>query len=388
MSVPPCFRDGPDCESPAAVGIFELRLHRLGIGGEDRWWYTRRASHMLDRCLAASLGRKWPIHALRARAGRWRGRGDPAYWDVRVAAFLKAAGLAPVDLVAQLGTPGHYRKFVMTLLGDSGAAQAILKCSVAPSSRASIRAEAEALSALSEALPGVLPRMLGATEIGGRTYSLQTPVPGVRSRGWTEAHHQACLGMFSLPSTGSWGSALARRELVRARLAASGGDGARISSVCGRLLDRIDGAAEHLPLGWVHRDFTASNVWTEANRLSVIDWEWADPAWAPGHDLLHFHLLPWLRRGDVPVRELSRLAMRGEALDRYARALGMDGDPWLLASLYLYELILFYADADDSGSGRIAEHPVIASACVLADTLPQHGRRKPVLSSSSQLGAE
>ncbi len=380
MSVPPFFMEGRGGDAGA-----DKLLHRLGHAGEDRWWYTRGAAEALDRGLAASLGRKWPLHALRARIGRWRGRGDPAHWDARVAAFLGGAGLAPRELVAQLGTPGHYRKFVVTLIGAGGKTSAILKCSVAPASRASIRAEAEALAALSGAIPAALPSMLGSAEIAGRTMSLQTPVAGTRSRGWSDAHHQVCVALSSIPSQGTWGSALARRERVRARLAAACAEGARISSVCGRLLDRIDGAAERLPLGWAHRDFTASNVWIDGGRLSIIDWEWADPAWAPGHDLLHFHLLPWLRRGEVPVRELARLAMRGQALDRYARALGMDGDPWLLASLYLYELILFYADADDSGPGRLGQHPVIASACVLADTLPQRLHAHPVLSDSSPL---
>jgi hypothetical protein len=370
MSLPPFLRDGGD-----------LRLREVVARGGQRWWWTSGAASALDRGLAAALGRRWPGRALAARLAYLR-RPRRAHWLASAEAFVRRSGLVPQDFVAQLGTPGHFRKWAATLLDGEGGTRAILKASCAPASRASIAAEMRALDALCGRLPGAVPRPLGLHEEGAETLALQAPVRGRASRQWSDAHGEFCRAMMRAltDSPRSWPAALAWREALRERFAALAGSAAGIASTCGQLLDLAEPVTRDLPLGWCHRDFTPANVWLARDGLAVIDWEWADPAWAPGHDLIQFHLLRPLRRGDAVAAQATaaELAQPGSALDRYCHALGIPFRAEVLLALHLYDLILFYADADDAGPERAAAHPLVAAAVELASRLvaaPRASRR-------------
>lgn len=372
---------------PFLVAGGELPLRELEIGGETRWWWTPRAGATLRRTLAASLGRRWPLHAARARARSFRApRG--AGWHPAVGTFLRACGAGAEALVASLGTPGHYRKYAASLVDGDGRVTAILKCSLAPASRGSLRADAAALGALAGHLPAELPRSLGCAELAGHVLTLQTPVSGGPLRAWGPLHDGFCQALARAGASTSWAAALAPRERVREELAAADG-GAALASLCGRLLAAAEPELGSLPLVWAHRDFTAANVWRDRDRLAVIDWEWADPAWAPATDLLHFHLMPSLRRGVDPWPVASRLAEPGSALERYRSAIGLETPAGPLIALYLYDLLLFYAAADAKGLGHAASHPLVAAGAALGEQVLATGalasRRKPAWRPSSRV---
>jgi hypothetical protein len=358
MTLPPVLVSGDD------VDVHVLRAH-----GEPRWWWSTGAERALDGCLAAGLGRRWLAYAAAARITRAAQRPERAAWRPVVAAFLREAGVAARGLVSQLGTPGHYRKHATLVIGPGREVTAILKSSHAPASRASIRAEAAALAALHGHLPAELPRPLGCIEAGEHLFSLQTPVNARRSTGWSEAHRDLLVAMLRAAPSAHWDEALAARERVREALAACGGAAARLASQCGRLRESAEPALRDLPLGWAHRDFTPANVWCEQGRLAVIDWEWADPAWAPGHDLIHFHLFGALRRGADAAAIAAMLTEPQSPLADFARAAGIGHRPEALLALYLYDLILFYADANGEGLARSPAHPLIAAAAALAERL-------------------
>jgi hypothetical protein len=354
---------------PVLISGDDVAVHALSAHGEPRWWWTPGGERALDDCLAAALGRRWPAYAAAVRIARASQRPERAAWRPVVAAFLRDAGIAARGLVSQLGTPGHYRKHATLVLGPDRLVTGILKSSDAPASRGSIRAEIDALAALRDRLPAELPRPLGCIEAGEHVFSLQSPVQARRSDAWTAAHRDLLVAMLRTAPRARWDDAFVPRERVREALAACGGAAARLASLCGRLRELAEPELGSLPLGWTHRDFTPANAWCERGRLAVIDWEWADPAWAPGHDLIHFHLVGALRRGGDAAPLAAMLAEERSPLAELCRAAGIGHRPATLLALYLYDLILFYADANGEGLARAPAHPLIASAAALAGTL-------------------
>lgn len=59
-------------------------------------------------------------------------------------------------------------------------------------------------------------------------------------------------------------------------------------------LTRVEAAlrpvADHVPVCFVHGDFTPWNTFLQDGRLYVFDWEYANELWPVGFDLAHFHL--------------------------------------------------------------------------------------------------
>ncbi|MBA2480667.1 MAG: aminoglycoside phosphotransferase family protein [Planctomycetes bacterium] len=350
------------------MAVRSLAQHR-----EERWWYSAGATSGVDDFVRASVGRRWPLYALAARWQRATRSATGADWSEPIARLLAKHALPAHDVLAQIGTPGHYRKHVAVLLDARGERVGVLKCSHAPASCGSIRAESAALGAMHGHLPGLVPRALGIEEAGDHVISLQTPVHGERCGPWSADHGAFCAAVFVQPSPAGcardWNEALEPRERIRTRLAEAGANGP--AQACARLFERVASAADQrLPLGWSHRDFVPSNVWRSGDALAVIDWEWADPSWTPGIDVIHFHLMPALRRGQSPTAAARQLCASGSPLEATCRALGINADPWTLIACYLYDLILFYADANGEGLASAGRHPLIAAACALAADVP------------------
>ena len=363
MTLPPFLSDGAD-----------LRLRVMRLHGEPRWWLTAGSSRALDHFLRSGLGRRWPLQALRARMAL---PAVGAAWRPDVAAWLRTIGHQPeCALAVQLGSPGRYRKYVAMGLAGDQRPRWVLKASCTPDSRASIRADAEALRAVRNAMPAgvVVPRLFGVTEIGGVVFSLQEACPrptSGRFHTWSDHHRRFCGSLFALPVTGAadWRTAVATREVVRLRIAALGGDARALADTCGRLLAFAVGAlaGQAVRLGWVHRDFTPWNTLKRDNALAVVDWEWADSGWIPLHDALHFHLFPAIHAGADDPELWERFSGEQSPLTGLASDLGIAGPVAPYGALYLYDTLLFYADAIATDPSQRFSDPLLQRLKGLAD---------------------
>lgn len=359
---------------PFLVPEGDLRLRVMRLRGEPRWWFTPGTTRGLDRFLRSGLGRRWPLQALRARLTL---PSETAGWRPELAAWLESIGHQPGrDFAAQLGSPGRYRKYVCMGMDAAHRPRWVMKASGTPDSRASIRAEAEALRAVRTAMPaGVeVPRLFGVTEIGGMVFSLQEACPrptSGRINAWSDQHRRFCGSLFALPAAGAadWDAAVASREAVRRRLDALGGDARPIADTCGRLLAFAAGAFAGRPirLGWVHRDFTPWNTLKRDNALAVVDWEWADSGWIPLHDAFHFHLFPAIHAGDADPELWERFAGEHSPLAGLVSDLGIAGSVAPYGALYLYDTLLFYADAIAANPAQRFSDPLLQRLKGLAD---------------------
>jgi len=363
MALPPYFVEGGD-----------LHLRVMSLRAEARWWFTPGTSRALDHFLRSGLGRRWPLQALRARLALPSLR---AHWRPEVAAWIQSLGhQSERDLAVQLGFPGRYRKYVCMGMDGQQRPRWVLKASGTPDSRASIHADADALRAVRIAMPAgvVVPRLFGITEIDGVVFSLQEACPrptSGRFHTWSDHHRRFCGSLFALPVTGAanWQVAVAVRERVRERLAALGGDAQLIADTCGRLLTFATGAlaGRTIRLGWVHRDFTPWNTLKRDNALAVVDWEWADSGWIPLHDAFHFHLFPAIHAGADDPELWERFAGEQSPLAGLVNDLGIAGSVAPYGALYLYDTLLFYADAIAANPGQRFSDPLLQRLKVLAD---------------------
>lgn len=337
----------PFLESGSALPLRVLRYR-----GESRWWCSPGEARALHGLLRCALGRRWPLSAAIARLVR---PAAHARWARDVAHWVEGLGLpAAPRLAAQLGSPGRYRKYVAIAIAAGHRPMWVLKASCSFDSRASILAEASALSTLASAMPAGLkvPHMYGTAEIDGVVYSVQEaclPLPSARVGEWTDRHRRFCGALFTSAgsSSGDLHTALASREALRAKLDALGGEARRLAGTCARLLALADSelAGRPVRLGWVHRDFTPWNTMPVSGALTVVDWEWAQPGWVPLHDAFHFHLFPDILRGEIDPAQWERLVGDESPLAGLARDLGIHGALTPYAALYLYDTLIFYGDA-------------------------------------------
>ncbi len=322
--------------------------------GERKIWYSPGTGHAARMLLRCRFGRAWPVQALRlalqgVRASQRVQLREP------VRRWLAEIGLARADLVIQRGSHGLYRKYVALGVGGDGQLGWVLKCADAAPSRGSMAIEARALAALTAlADPRVrIPRLYGATEVDGLFLTAQEAciapdAPVVRT--WGTAHHEFLLGLGGHAQMAPGlliGQGVEPRERIRVQLVASWPGAAGIARTAGDLLAHACGAVDpdRIPVGWTHRDFTPWNAFPDGRRLTVLDWEWADPTWTPLHDCFHFLWFPGLLSGQLVSDDWRRVVAEDGAAARLARALNLPGRVSAYAAWWCYDVLLFYADA-------------------------------------------
>ncbi len=330
--------------------VMRIFSHR----GERKIWYSPGAGHAARMLLRCRFGRAWPLQALRLalqgmRAQQRAGLAEP------LRRWLAEIGLARANLVVQRGSHGLYRKYVALGVRDDGGLAWVLKCADAPPSRGSMAAEARALSALSALTDPRLrvPRFYGATTIDGLFLTVQEAciapnAPVVRT--WGSAHHDflTALGGYAQVARGLLiGQGVEPRERLRAQLVAEWPGAAALARTAGDLLAHACAAVDpdRVPVGWAHRDFTPWNAFSDGRRLTVLDWEWADPAWTPLHDCFHFLWFPRLLSGPLACDDWRAVVAADGAAAALARALNLPGPVSAYAAWWCYDVLVFYADA-------------------------------------------
>jgi hypothetical protein len=314
--------------------------------------------------MRSALGRKWPASAVIAKLCP---RPVAADWSGEVRGWIASRGIDPgSEAVVQRGTPGLYRKYIALILDEHGNPAGVIKCSDMPDSIDSIRNECVALNELNDTTGGGIrmPSVLGLLERQDRVIALQSPCfPGPRARrAWSDLHHEFCVRLhastFRVDAAAS-AQAIARRERIRQRVSQSPLSG-RLPDVCARLLEHALKCIplERISLGYVHRDLTPWNCFLDDGALTVLDWEWADRHWTPLHDYFHFHVFPDLLRNRAALASWLDFE-RCPSLVRLAGACGISSGMDAYAALYLYDLILFYADAVSREQGKDLSDPLL-----------------------------
>lgn len=351
---------------------FGTPVHPMALGGETRWWFTSGATAALWHLLRNASGRKWPLLAMRAATSA-RLAADQVEWTPEIAGFLHAHGLSsPLHFVAQLGSPGLFRKYIVINPDDSGGGW-VLKYSLTEASRASIENEFGILGYVAPHLPAhvQVARPIAFATGEGYAVSLQGACMGWQQRAhqhWTPSHEQFCLTIGSLRANdGTFAGSISERERIRERLALRP-QSAQHATRCGRLLDHACSrlSPDQVPAVLAHRDFTPWNV-AAGKALSVVDWEWADRRWMPLHDAFHYHLFPELLAGRLDGLSWSTRSSWHGTVERLAVLLKAPGPLHVYAAWYLYDLYLFYLDAIDREPPKTFDDPLIARIALIAD---------------------
>ena len=212
-------------------------------------------------------------------AGRVPGLGKLPPLPVLDGAGLGLPEAGPISLVVYVGTPGHQRKAVCTLVNSDGHASAIIKLPLAKGARASLARETENLVRLQVERPDLpVPRALPLDDgcgVHGQTILRGRP----SGREFSASHANFLLG---LPGDGSidltgFATALHQRA-VAAKLPAS-------------VLASLERVRGQVPAVWLHGDFAPWNLLINAmGQLVAFDWEDGQSGGLPVWDVAHFHV--------------------------------------------------------------------------------------------------
>jgi len=297
---------GIDYSGCAPGAAFEEPEPYLVIPGHDgpRWLIparSRAAASVLSSWHPYNLSSrlKWLAVCTAARAGLLRFAGSVASVAVsrrEALRWFERCGIRSRtgEMVILVGNPSPDRKLVVFLLrdahsrdADSGGAQqiaAVLKTGLTAGGGRSVLHEAEVLSRLepyswAPRLLSVHPELRAAA---------QKFVPGAMPDRRFRPEYMEMLCHLPL-SGGSKTLAQVAGEMAR-RLSPFK---APLETLAPGLLDRACDALDgdvFVPTLLVHGDFAPWNMRRNAQLGYVlVDWEWADFAGLPAHDLLHFH---------------------------------------------------------------------------------------------------
>lgn len=310
-----------------------------------------------DESTPAARAKSWLIRGaatLRLRATRLP---DPPLLAV-VAEHLSPA-VAADDLVygVHLGPPRANRKPVLALASRDGRLLAIAKWGTNALTDRLVAHEGEALAALA-ALPAdsgvTVPRLLGAGELDGHPYVVQSPVPTTGAGRWSPA--RAADAQVAVATSGGHEDADRYLRLLQSTCRTrpqtvdprDRDSAEQLRVLADAWLDRVRQTA--LPHGRWHGDWRRTNMALTAQTCAVWDWERFDSGVPLGYDALHLHLTS--RAGGA-----SDLSALPRELLRQAPGLlapfGVAGrdDAELVACGYLVELAGRYLDDGQSRSG-------------------------------------
>ena len=259
------------------------------------------------------------------------------------------------ELVILVGNPSPDRKLIVFLLDDEHRIAAVLKVGLTAGGGLSVLHEAETLKRLDpyQWAPGLLsvhPELRAAS---------QAYVDGAMpDRGFLPEYMDL---LCQLPRTGDCRKlSEVAGELANRLSPFKAGLDQIAPGLLSRSLDRLDLDVE-LPTLLVHGDFVPWNIRKNAERGHVlVDWEWADFAGLPGHDLLHFQFSEDCYFGE---KAGGYAAIRTSSIcAEYLRRLGLDMDllPQLAIAYLLNQL-----DSQYNGRGfRFAAYTVRQLASV------------------------
>lgn len=317
-----------------------------------RWWLlpleNRRASaaglEMLHPVTRATKTAK-TLMRVTALSGLCRLLGSGQVRFSGLPDISKVFGSEAVHVAYFTGTDGPHRKTSLQVMDDHGEILGYAKLSREEHVRSYIRNEAAMLARVTSlGLTSVdIPQVLELHENGDLTLlatdscksaDVATHLKlGSAQQHWLEDLHAR---------TAQLGAALLLKDLARRLAVVENVVGAGWVNRINQALGALDPVADEIELCLVHGDFTPWNSFVQCDRLYVFDWEYADPSWPVGYDLVHFMLasIPAERQPqELPriIRRLASVHFRGkEEAARHA----------LLLSLVCHAL--FYL-------GRIAE---------------------------------
>ncbi|MGA3134376.1 MAG: phosphotransferase [Terracidiphilus sp.] len=248
------------------------------------------------------------------------------------------------EMVVMVGNPSPDRKLTVFLLDAAHHIAAVLKVGLTPGGRLSVIHEAEVLRELERYcwapdLLAVLPD-LGA--------AAQEYVRGVLpERGFRPEYLDL---LCRLPQSGASLNLTDLAGAMERRLRPFADELDRAApGLLGRCLSCLD-LDKDMPTILAHGDFAPWNIRkTSDSGYVLIDWEWADFAGLPMHDLLHFHFSEsrLLDRGRGGYAAIQKKPVFKEYLTR----MGLDTEPLpRLAIAYLLERLESYFKYRDSAA--------------------------------------
>lgn len=191
------------------------------------------------------------------------------------------------------GTDGPHRKTTLQVMNSDGTILGYAKLSSESHIRPYIRNEALTLERLAQLdLAAVdVPIKLTMRDDTDMTLLITNSrktkdattilQPGILHLGWLEHIRE---------QTSQLGAKQLLVELTNQLKKVEGVAGIEWSCRLARALDALRPVADSIPLCQVHGDFTPWNTFVQHKRLYIFDWEYANPAWPVGYDLVHFLL--------------------------------------------------------------------------------------------------
>ncbi|HEB71004.1 MAG TPA: hypothetical protein ENI77_00100, partial [Nitrospirae bacterium] len=237
--------------------------------------------------------------------------------------------------VIYIGAPCHSRKAVVILSDKTGESpRIVIKAPLGTGAAANILHEADILSDLSKAKPGLGPRILFVNRTKGVT--AQEMIDGQPTgRDFTEAHFMLLSKLFHHGKEASFrerASSLLDEMETMTNISESA------SSLLNRLINIIDSPVK-LPAVWIHGDFAPWNIKLSGGRLTLVDWENSCPTGLPLHDIFHFHYMQsyLFNINNDPMEEIKKIY----SFDKHAGMIGVDGEIYKkLALCYLGSTML------------------------------------------------
>jgi hypothetical protein len=280
-----------NCDS--ADGETEPYLVIPGNSG-PRWMLPARSSaaaSVLDIWHPYNLSSrmKWLAIRLAARAGLLR--FAPSVSIVKTSCrgaqlWFDRCGIQTrnAEIVVLVGTPSANRKLIAFLLDDRHRIAAVLKVGLTAGGGVCILHEAEVLGKLERY--SWAPRLLSVHP--DLRAAAQQYMPGAMSDREFRPEYMDVL--CQLPRSGGCKSLAAFADEMANRLSPFK---AQFDKLAPGLLDRSLSCLNldiTVPTMLVHGDFAPWNILNNPEvGLVLVDWEWADFAGLPAHDLLHFH---------------------------------------------------------------------------------------------------
>jgi hypothetical protein len=260
------------------------------------------------------------------------------------------------EMVVLVGNPSPDRKLIVFLLDDARRIAAVLKIGLTPGGRLSVIREAEVLRKLEHY--SWAPDVLSVHPDLG--VAAQKYVDGAMPdrRFLPEYLDLLCC----LPQSGGSLKLSVAAHSMAARLSPFPGEWRGTSpDLLNRCLSCLDRDTA-IPTMLVHGDFAPWNIRrTAASGPVLVDWEWADFAWLPMHDLLHYQFsqdrLFGRKGGGYPAIRSSALCAQ------YCKR--MDLDAKLLPQLAISYLLGQLESACKSGEPGATAYPLRQLAAVL-----------------------
>lgn len=250
----------------------------------------------------------------------------------------------PLRLAIHIGPARANRKPVLQLLTPAGEPVGFAKLGTGPLTRALVRAETVALTALSQLRLRQLtvPRVLHAGRWRGHRLLVQSALPVWRPRARLAPERLAlamrelayCCGTSDAPLAGSpyWTGLRGRLHALRPQP-----EGAALATATEALATRAGGVT--LRYGAWHGDWSPWNMATLPDCLLVWDWERFTVGAPVGFDAIHYHLQHQLRSGDAAAAVRTTLA----AADHLLAPFGVPAEAREpTALLYLVDLAARY----------------------------------------------